>query len=67
MIPTTYYHMSSLDQTRGRMSNKTYHDDDSVEQQRDGEDQRYKHALGIKVLEVRKGPATEKNSQNLVY
>lgn len=35
----------------------THHNDDSVQKQRDGEDQRYKHARGVKVLELGKRPA----------
>lgn len=49
----------TLDVTRWRISSKTYHNDDCIEQKRDWVDQRYKHALGIKVLEIRKGPAID--------
>lgn len=31
---------------------QTYHDDDSIKKKRNRENQRYEHALGIKVLEV---------------
>lgn len=40
-----------------RTNNKAYHNDDCVQQKRNRVDQRYEHALGIKVLEIRKGPA----------
>lgn len=49
-----------FDATRMRINNKTYHNDDRVQQKRNRVDQRYEHALGIKVLEIRKGPAKKK-------
>lgn len=48
------------------MNNKAYHDDDGVQQERNGEDQRYEHALGVKVLEIRKRPAKTIKCQKIL-
>lgn len=40
-----------------KTNSKSYHNDDCVQQKRNGVDQRYEHALRVKVLEIGKGPA----------
>lgn len=45
-----------FDVTRMMINNKAYHNDDCIQKKRNRVDQRYEHALGIKVLEIRKGP-----------
>lgn len=46
-----------FDVTGKRITIKAYHNDDGIQQKRNRVDQRYEHALGIKVLEIGKGPA----------
>lgn len=48
------------DVTRLRMDSKAYHNHNCIQQKRNRVHQRYEHALGIKVLEIRKGPAKNK-------
>lgn len=53
------------DVTRMRIVVKAYHNDDGIQQKRNRVDQRYEHALGIKVLEIRKGTAKKKKKKKM--
>ena len=55
------------DVTRMRIVVKAYHNDDGIQQKRNRVDQRYEHALGIKVLEIRKGTAKKKKDDEMFF